>query len=367
MRGIALLAAAAAVAGALSAARTAAADVMDPALSRLVTQSPGCRTSGPTGTGVYYNPASGYVGCTPDNVAFAQLVAQYAAAIAPTGMHSARTTGFGGFEFWVEGALTTIDNSASYWKNGTQGSQDPVSKNFSTSNPSPPPLLQLYSAHIRKGLPFGFELAADVGYLAQSSISTLGGDVRWSIFEGFRRGIPALFPEVAAVGAVRTITGVSDQFQLTVVAVSGEISKPFPITGTSILTPTLGYQFLRVFGDSAQISLTPNTDPVSYCGYAGPNLPGTPGATAPYNGQPVCTHGTSADFNNIVTFNPVRMNRHRILAGLGLRVQMISLTGEFVYDLVSPGDANQVPAGQLNPFQGMPSQMTLAFDLGVVF
>ena len=367
MRGIALLAAAAALAGALSAARTVSADVMDPALGRLAAGPTGCRATGPNRGGQYYNPAAGYSGCTPNNTAFAELIAQYAAAVAPTGMHSARTTGFGGFEFWVEGAFTTIENGASYWKNGTQGSQDPVSKNFSTSNPSPPAVLQLYSANIRKGLPFGFELAADVGYLAQSSIYTLGGDVRWSIFEGFRRGIPAFFPELAAVGAVRTVTGVSDQFQLTVLAVSAELSKPFPMGGTIILTPTVGYQFLRIFGDSAQISLTPNTDPLSYCGYAGPNVPGTPGATAPYNGQPVCTNGTSADFNNIVTFNSVRMNRHRILAGLGARVQMVSFTGEFIYDVVSPGDANPVPAGHANPFQGMPSQMTLAFDLGVVF
>jgi hypothetical protein len=248
-----------------------------------------------------------------------------------------------------------------------------VSKNFSTSDSSPATVLQLYSINVRKGLPFGFELAANLGYLAQSNIYTLGGDVRWSVFEGFRRGIPAFFPELAAVGAVRTITGASNEFQLTVVAVSGEVSKPFPIQGAVILTPMVGYQYLRIFGDSGQIDLTPNTDALNLCGYSGSNTPGTPGApggnTNPptYNGQPICAHGTSADFNNTVTFDPVRLNRHRILAGVGLRYQMIKFSGEFIYDLVSPADANPVAKNATNPFQGLPNQMTLAIDLGVAF
>ena len=365
MRGICLLAAATALAGAVAAARPAAADVMDPALARLVT-NPSCRINGPGG-GLYYNPQSGFSGCQPDNLAFSKLIAQYGAAVAPTGMHSARTTGFGGFEVSMEGAYTTIDSGASYWKQGTQGAQDPVSKNFSTNDSSPAAVLQLYSINIRKGLPFGFELAANLGYLAQSNIYTLGGDVRWSVFEGFRRGIPAFFPELAAVGAVRTITGASNEFQLTVVAVSGELSKPFPIQGAVILTPMVGYQYLRIFGDSGQIDLTPNTDALNLCGYTGSNTPGTPGASAPYNGQPICAHGTSADFNNTVTFDPVRLSRHRILAGVGVRYQMIKFSGEFIYDLVSPADANPVAKNVTNPFQGLPNQMTLALDLGVAF
>ena len=93
MRAIGLLAAAALI-SLVTAAREAKADTMDPALARFVTDS-NCRTKGPAGNGQYYNPSSGYVRCGTDDLAFAHLIAQYGFAVAPTAMHSARTTGFG--------------------------------------------------------------------------------------------------------------------------------------------------------------------------------------------------------------------------------------------------------------------------------
>ncbi|MFT3770090.1 MAG: hypothetical protein QM820_32070 [Minicystis sp.] len=361
MRAIGWLASAVALAAAVVAPRTAAADTMDPALARLVTNK-GCRVVG-TGGGVYYNPASGFAACGRDDAAFAKLVAQYGAAIAPTAMHSARTTGYGGFELAIEGSFTTIDNKADYWINGTEGPQDPSTKNFSVRNKEPPGMMQLYTFKIRKGFPFGIELTGNFGYLAQTSIYTLGADVRWSLFEGFRTGIPAIFPELSVGGSVRTITG-TDQLQLTVVGVDGQISKPIPIAGTAVLTPWIGYQFLRIFGDSGLIDLTPNTDAVGYCGYAGTNTPANRDPTKPYaDGQPVCNKGTSADFNNTTVFNPARLNRHRIVAGLQVRVQMVMFGGQFMYDVVAPGDANKGEAA----YKDVNRQMTLAFDLGAVF
>ena len=118
--------------------------------------------------------------------------------------------------------------------------------------------------------------------------------MRWSLFEGFRTGIPAYFPEIAVGGSVRTITG-TDQFQLTVVGVDAELSKPIPIAGTVVLTPWLGYQFMRIFGDSGLIDFTPNTDAVNYCGYTGTNTPPTPDPRKGkiYDGQPICKGGTA--------------------------------------------------------------------------
>ncbi|APR79391.1 Hypothetical protein A7982_04738 [Minicystis rosea] len=344
---------------------TAAADTMDPALARLVTNK-GCRTVG-AGGGVYYNPQSGFTPCSLDNAAFAKLVAQYGVAIAPTAMHSARTTGYGGFELAIEGAYSTIDNKADYWINGTQGPQEPTTKNFSVRNKEPPGMMQLYTFKIRKGFPFGIELTGNFGYLAQTSIYTLGADVRWSLFEGFRTGIPAIFPELSVGGSVRTITG-TDQFQLTVVGVDGQLSKPIPIAGTTVLTPWIGYQFLRIFGDSGLIDLTPNTDAVNTCGFSGTNTPANKDPSKTYaDGQPVCAkNGSSADFNNTAVFAPARLNRHRIVAGLQLRVQMVMFGGQFMYDVVDPGDANKPSSGE-NIYKDVKRQMTLAFDLGAVF
>lgn len=347
---------------------------MDPALARLVTKGgEGCRvgisvTNGATKSpGLVYNPKSGFNPCTRDDTAFAKLVAQYGAAIAPTAMHSARTTGYGGFELALEGSFTSIDNGADYWKKGTQGPQDASSKNWSTSNPEPPGMLQLYTFKIRKGFPFGVELTGNFGSLAQSSIYTLGADVRWSLFEGFRTGIPAIFPELAVGGSVRTITG-TDQLQLTVVGVDGQLSKPIPIAGVMVLTPWIGYQFLRIFGDSGLIDMTPNTDAVTYCGYKGNNTPATPDPKKnpdKPDGQPVC-RGSSADFNNTTVFTPARLNRHRIVAGLQIRVQMVMLGFQFQYDVVDPAAANKPDSGE-NLYKDVARQSTIAFDLGAVF
>ena len=108
---------------------------------------------------------------------------------------------------------------------------------------------------------------------------------------------------------MRTITG-TPQFQLTVAALDAQICKPLPIQDSPILTPYVGYQYLWIFGDSGLVDLTPATDAVGYCNYAGQNVPGNtdPNAgqaasTAVNDGQPVCNGGSPLDFNNNVVFN----------------------------------------------------------------
>lgn len=373
-----LASAIATVAGVASPA-LALADSMDPALARLVLPGgTGCQAKGPDGTGLYYNPSSGFTKCLPDDAAFAKLVAQYGFAIAPTAMHSARTTGYGGFEIGLEGAFTKIDSNADYWINGTQGPQDPITKNFSVRNTGPDDVLQNYSLKIRKGFPFGFEITGVVGYLGNSNIVTAGADVRLSLLEGFRSGIPGIFPELAVGGAVRTITG-TEELQLTVAGVDGQISKPIPIGGAVILTPYVGYQWIKIFGDSGLIDMTPNTDSVNYCNYQGPNNPASPdtdkknNSGAPFfDGQPVCGAGSSADFNNTVVFDAARLDRHRLNFGLQLRFQMVKFSGHFLFDLASPADANkpETRADGTTPenvYDGVGKQWTLAFDIGAQF
>ncbi|AKT42285.1 hypothetical protein [Chondromyces crocatus] len=367
MRATSCLALATAIAGA-ALSSPAAADTMDPALARLVTNG-GCRTLGPGG-GLYYNPASSFARCQPDNASFAKLVAQYGFAVAPTAMHSARTTGYGGFELGIEAAYTKIDSSAEYWKQGTRGPQDPTTKQFSIYNQEPDSMLQHYALKVRKGFPFGLELASAVGFLGNTSIVTAGADVRMSVFEGFRTGIPAIFPELAVGGSVRTITG-TEEFQLTVAGVDAQISKPLPIAGTVVLTPYVGYQWTRIFGDSGLIDTTPNTDALDYCDFRGTNTPATPGnTTGVYDGQPVCGAGSSADFNNTVVFDAVRLTRHRLNFGAQLRFQMVKFGVHFITDLTSAEDANQGQDYEIdgvNKFAGVGRQWTLALDLGAVF
>jgi hypothetical protein len=338
----------------------AMADTMDPALERLVLPAPGQAGSCVDSVGRYQGSGT----CVLDQDSFKKLIAQYGFAFAPLAMHPARTTGYGGFQASVRGSYTSIEGGADYWKNGTQGPTDPNNGQGSIKNPSPDRWLQHYAIDVRKGLPFGFELAADIGFMAHTSILSGGIDLRWSLLEGFRTGALGYFPDVAFGGGVRTITGTS-QFQLTVASFDAQISKPIAIADSSVFTPYIGYQFLRIFGDSGLIDATPGTDQLGYCNYRGPDIPGTTGASQPYTGQPVCAGGSSTDSNNSRVFDPVRINRHRLIAGLIYRYEMVLLGGQYMTDVVDPGEANSGSTRQA--LADMKRQSVIAFQVGAIF
>lgn len=379
MRRIGWITAALTLVAAVSVPRQAAADTMDPALARFVTDE-GCRVPGSQG-GLYYNPASGYNRCGTDDASFAKLMAEWGFALGPTAMHPARTTGFGGFDLAFEGAFTKISSDANYWKFGTQGKQDPNSKLFSTVNTGPDDFIQVYAMKTRYGfaplaLPLGllgFELGTKIGFMGNSNLGILGADVRLSLLEGFRGGWQNILPDLTAAGSVTTITGTSE-FQLTVAGFDAMISKPIPIAGSVVVLPYAGYSYTYTFGDSGLIDLTPNTDALNYCGYSGGNTTATPDPSKNYrDGQPVCNAGSSADFNNTVVFNNVRLQRHRIAAGLQFRFQMVRVGAHFVTDAVDAASANPdevwedaTTGTKTNKFDKMAKQYTLGFDFGIV-
>jgi hypothetical protein len=360
------------------------AEPMDPALERLVLDS-GCKTK----EGVWNDAPRADLGggspaCLPDHAEFKRLISQYAFALAPSAMHSARTTGYGGFHLAIEADYTSISSDESYWRNGTQGAVDPSSNASSTVNGSPQSLLQLYSLKFRKSFGFGFEITGVVGFMPKTSIISGGSDIRLSLLEGFRTGVGGILPDVAVGGGVRTITG-TPQFQLTVAGLDAQISKPLPIRDSQVLTPYVGYQYLWIFGDSGLIDLTPGTDALRYCDYAGQNVPGNtdPEAPAPEdrnendprpeqnNGQPICrgpqgSGGSPLDFNNNVVFKPARLERHRLIMGVNYRYEMVMLGGQFLIDAVPPADA-QNDAEDQKILEGESRQWTLSFELGAMF
>jgi hypothetical protein len=350
----------------------ASAEPMDPALERLTVDP---TTGQPSGAchpaGEWANDSTGKTvstACTPDHASFKRLISQYAFAFAPTAMHSARTTGYGGFHLSLESDFTSISSDKYYWKNGTQGPIDPSDNSSSTVNGSPQSLLQLYSLKFRKSFGFGLEITGIVGFMPKTSIISGGADVRLSLLEGFRTGVGGILPDIAVGGGVRSITG-TPQFQLTVASLDAQISKPLPIQDSQVLTPYVGYQYLWIFGDSGLVDLTPGTDALRYCNYAGQNVPGNtdpdPGKP-PDTGQPVCNGGSPLDFNNNVVFKSARLERHRLIFGLNYRYEMVMLGGQFLIDAVPPADAQNDDADKA-VLKDEERQYTLSFELGAMF
>jgi hypothetical protein len=366
-----LITLAASLASAVAIAWPARADPMDPAIERFARDSMD-PTVPCSNAGLY---RAGARPCTLDETAFKRLINQYGFAIAPSAMAPARTTGYGGFQVTAQGNFTSIDSGADYWQNGTQGPVDQTSGQYSVRNKSPDSWLQVYGVNVRKGLPLGFELGAAISYVARTSIVSGGADVRWSLLEGFRRGALGYLPDLAVGGGVRTITGTA-QFQLTVASADAVMSKPIPIADTSVLTPYVGYQFLKIFGDSGPIDLTPRTDALGYCNYQGQKVPGgfngdDAGHTrGPYNGQTVCGSdtgmgGSADDLSNTRIFQEARITRHRLVFGLAYRFEMIVVGGQFSTDLLAPANANQGAAA--TALASVPRQNTIGVQVGAAF
>lgn len=212
-----------------------------------------CGTAAVTGstvTGNYYRP---------DNDAWAKLMSQYAMALAPNSMRPARTTGYGGFEMSLFGQFTTISKDERFITRGTEG---PVSdsQKYSSSNSSPDGTLGVYGVTGRKGLPYGFELQGTIGYMGNTEMVILGGGVRLSPFEGFRK-----YFDISFGGYVHTLTGTA-KAKITVPAFDIAVSRPFVIANAVILQPYLGWQMLWINADSGVIDTTPGTDGLAACG-----------------------------------------------------------------------------------------------------
>jgi hypothetical protein len=351
MRSAHLAAVAASVLCAASIASTACADSMDPALERFVHDP----TSAAVPCGSNGSYVAGAPACVFDHAAFKKLVNQYGFALAPMAMYTARTTGFAGFQIAVQAAFTSIDNGADYWQKGTQGPRDPNTGGYPPKNADPDSWLGLYGVSLRKGLPYGVELGVTFGYLAHTSIVSGGVDLRVAVLEGFRAGTLGVLPDLSLGAGVRTITGTS-QFMLTVASGDAVLSKPIPLADSSVLTPYVGYQFLRIFADSGPVDGTPNTDPLTACNYQGQNS----------NGQPICgAGGSTADFNNTGVFDKTRITRHRIVFGLSYRYELLIVGAQFGTDLIEPAKAND--GAEAQALAGVSRQNTVGLQAGVAF
>ena len=355
----------------LVAPREAHAGEMDPAPERFVTQ-PANLPPGQTCQSIAANPGAlvsaglrpADFPCRPDNASFRNMVSELGFAIAPNAFYPARTTGIGGFAVSLEASFTRISpnrtaseagGNAPYWHLGTRGAPDPSTKQFPAINGSPDSLLQIYAIKARKGLPLGFEIAGSLGTIANTSMWTFGGDLRWSLMEGFRTGPLGILPDVSLGAGVRTVVG-TPKFYLTAVGIDVKMSKPVTLADSSQIIPTLGYQRVIIFGDSNVVDSTPNVDALQACGYDGPD---------PVTGSPRCRNklangqDNSADFSNSFTFQKVRVHRHRGIIGLNYRYELIWLGSQLAFDITEPKDEN--------PFLVGSRQWTLSFEAGIFF
>jgi hypothetical protein len=286
-----------------------------------------------------------YAQCLPDNTLFANLTNELAGALAPGLLTPASTIGYNRVYIGYEHSITNINtavNGTQHWQRGTEGAAPAGVRDDGTARTRSrvPDVLFASRIHMRHGLPYGFEAGVQGTYLHDSGLVAMGLDIKWSLWEGFRRGV-GYIPDFAVRGSVNTLVG-NQQLYLTVVSLDGVLSKHIPIGGSMQITPYLGGQALIVFGDSTVIDGTPRRSGYQECSRRRTVYTTDP-MTGAVSSSLVCDTGVAPpamsaanDSVNDVVFTPTRLLRARALGGLRFKYGVFSFTAEFVMDVMAP-------------------------------
>ncbi|RLB59685.1 MAG: hypothetical protein DRI34_01040 [Deltaproteobacteria bacterium] len=161
---------------------------------------------------------------------FDQLMRELGLATAPVFLSPAETLGLNGFSFSLEGSVVPIHNDEDYWQVATEG--DPSS------------VLFIPHIHIRKGLPFSFEVGAQMSYVPESELFVMGAELKWALNEGFY-----FIPDFAVRFSINHMIGAKD-FELSTGGWDVSLSKAFGVGGMLSLTPYVGYNMMFVHASS---------------------------------------------------------------------------------------------------------------------
>ncbi len=164
---------------------------------------------------------------------FESLMTELGQVTAPVFLAPAETLGLNGFTFAIEGTVAPISKDEEFWTLPTEG--DPSS------------VLFIPHIHIRKGLPFSFELGTQLSYLPDSEMFILGAEIKWALNEGFYY-VPALAFRVA----INHMIG-PKEFELSTGGWDVSLSKAFGIGGMLALTPYAGYNMMFIHASSHEV------------------------------------------------------------------------------------------------------------------
>lgn len=281
------------------------------------------------------------------NLEFRELASQMGVVLAPHLLTPADTVGFGGFQFTVDYATTTIDPNGAYWR-ARAGSPDPSGTGGVAHGPSS---LNTIGMFARKGMWFpvpSFEIGAGAIHLIDSHTWTGQLYAKLGLHEGYH-DLP--IPSLAVRGAVsRMMT--QHELDLTVASLDVTISKHVGIGGTWRFDPYVGWNMLMIIPRSEVIDPTPTVD-----------------SLAPGNEK-------DSDFN-FVFRDQDNIYRQRILVGAKFQYYVFQLTveaqfalkGSSVDDRSGTNDACMPSSTTANcdAKDASPAQRTIAVSAGFDF
>ncbi len=204
------------------------------------------------GAGILFDCVGGDAGrdCdryAADQEAFRDFATQLGLVLAPRMAAPARTLGYAGFHLSAMWSGTLVSDDADYWLLTERGQRSQTAAS----------MLSTLQLDARKGLPFSFEVGANLMWLVGSQVFAPGLEVRWALQEGAR-----YVPDLSLRGAVSHMVGNRDLL-LTTVGLDAMLSKSFGVAGMVNVTPYAGWGLLMVAATSRVVDPTPTdaTDP----------------------------------------------------------------------------------------------------------
>ena len=167
---------------------------------------------------------------------FRVFARQFAAAMTSVNLSPPETLGHSGFAFNAELSVVFID---------TPTVKMPTEGEFSGT-------LLIPSIHIRKGLPWSFELGARGQWIEKSRMGAGTLELKWAINEGF-----TYLPDIAVRGNVTKLLNSRD-FDLTAGGLDLGLGKQFALGGMITLTPYAGWTFVFVGASTGNVDFHAN-------------------------------------------------------------------------------------------------------------
>lgn len=121
------------------------------------------------------------------SAAYATVVRTLGVAIANKALLPAETLGVSGFDVSLTNSTTFID---------AYDQDQPTAWQRVNAEGDPTRVIWVPSLGVRKGLPLSLEIGGNVGYLAFSRQTVVGGYGRWALIEGYRSFAPDLTVQV---------------------------------------------------------------------------------------------------------------------------------------------------------------------------
>jgi hypothetical protein len=174
---------------------------------------------------------------------FAMMSSQLGLALSSAILQPASTTGHSGFDVGLEIATMAVDSGGL----GTVPSGFGFSNQIWPTGGTQPGVLYLPSLHVRKALPWSFEVGGRVVHLAQSSYFAAQGEAKWAINEGFE-----YLPDFGVRVAYTRLFGHED-LNLGTLDVDLLVSKRWTLNGVTSLTPYLAARYTRIGASSERM------------------------------------------------------------------------------------------------------------------